>query len=151
VLAPAWCAPVYARMPGIGRVLEAKLRHGRLDWRERRSLARTLAANRYAQAIILPNSYKSALIPWLAGIPRRTGYVGEMRWGIVNDARRLDRDALPRLVERYAALAVDANASAPPVSPPVLVPDRANRATALRELRLETARPIAILCPGAEF
>src|SRR5205814_1572719 len=104
----AWCAPVYARMPGIGRVIESTLAHGRIDWPQRRELARAVAANGYAQAVVLPNSWKSALIPWLARIPRRTAYVGEMRWGIVNDARRLDRETLPRLVDRYAALGADA-------------------------------------------
>ena len=90
VLAPAWCAPVYARMRGVGRIVDSTLRHGEVNFAQRRALARTLSAERYAQAIILPNSWKSALVPWLARIPRRTGYVGEMRWGIVNDCRRLD-------------------------------------------------------------
>ncbi len=127
VLAPSWCAPVYARMRGVGRIVESALGHGRLDWGQRRALARTLAPSRYARAIILPNSWKSALVPWLARIPRRTGYVGEMRWGIVNDPRRLDRGAQPRLVDRYAALATPAGDPIANAAAPVLVPDSANR------------------------
>ncbi len=127
VLAPAWCAPVYARTQGVGRIIDSGLRHGRLDWARRRALAQSLSAHGYTQALILPNSWKSALVPWLARIPRRTGYTGEIRWGIVNDRRRLDRRALPRLVDRYAALAADPGATPAAATAPVLVPDRANR------------------------
>lgn len=151
VLAPAWCSPVYARMRGVGRVIASTLGHGRVDWGQRRSLAKALSAHSYAQALVLPNSWKSALVPWLARIPRRTGYVGEMRWGLVNDARRLDRNALPRLVDRYAALAALPGEPAPAASAPILVPDPANRDAALLGLQLTVDRPVAILCPGAEF
>jgi heptosyltransferase-2 len=151
VLAPAWCAPVYARMQGVGRIVDSALRHGRVDWARRRALAKSLSAQGYTQAIILPNSWKSALVPWLARIPLRTGYAGEMRWGIVNDLRRLDRRALPRLVERYAALVGDPGAAPVAATGPVLVPDRANLDAAIRALDLRVDRGIAILCPGAEF
>ena len=151
VLSPAWCAPVYARMRGVGRVVESTIGHGRLDWAQRRTLARALSAQGYAQAVILPNSWKSALVPWLARIPVRTGYVGEMRWGLVNDARRLDHNALPRLVDRYAALAAPRGEPAPAATAPILVPDAANRDAAVAALRLDTTRGVAILCPGAEF
>jgi heptosyltransferase-2 len=151
VLAPAWCAPVYARMRGIGRIIETTTGHGRFDWGGRRVLARLLARNGYTRAIVLPNSWKSALIPWLAGIPRRTGYVGEARWGLLNDARRLDRKGLPRLVDRFAALAVQPKELVPLPPRPVLVPDAANRAAAARALHLRHDRQVAILCPGAEY
>src|SRR6185369_8783368 len=98
----------------------------------RRELARTLAGESYSRAIILPNSWKSALAPWLAGIPLRTGYTGEARFGIVNDRHRLDRDAMPRLVDRYVALAMpDPDAIALAASAPVLIPDSANRDAAV--------------------
>jgi len=151
VLAPAWCAPIYARMQGVGRVVASTIGHGRVDWRQRVALARELSARGYARALVLPNSWKSALVPWLARIPLRTGYVGEMRWGLVNDARRLDRKARPRLVDRYAALAAPRGEPAQPASAPVLVPDTANRAAAVLALGLDAGRRVAILCPGAEF
>jgi heptosyltransferase-2 len=138
-------------MQGVGHIVDSALRHGRVDWAQRRALARTLSTEGYAQALILPNSWKSALVPWLARIPRRTGYRGEMRWGIVNDRRRLDRRALPRLVERYAALAAGPGDTPAPATAPVLVPDAANRDAALRALDLRADGGIAILCPGAEF
>ena len=151
VLAPAWCAPVYARMRGIGRIFDSTLRHGEVNWAQRRALARTLSAEGYVRAIVLPNSWKSALVPWLARIPRRTGYTGEMRWGIINDSRRLDGKALPRLVDRYAALAMGRGEPAAPATAPILVHDAKNRDAAVRALDLDLDRDIAILCPGAEF
>jgi heptosyltransferase-2 len=151
VLAPAWCLPVYARMRGIGRLLEAGTVHRRFDWATRRTLARQLKANGYTRAIVLPNSWKSALVPWLARIPRRTGYLGEFRFGLLSDVRRLDPKATPRLVDRFAALVLNPNELVPMPPAPVLVPDASNRAAAVRKLRLRTDRRTAILCPGAEF
>jgi len=151
VLAPAWCAPVFARMRGIGRVIEATTAHGRLGWGTRKALARELRGHGYTRAIVLPNSWKSALVPWLARIPRRTGYRGEARYGLLNDVRRLDPKTVPRLVDRFAALAVNPGELVPMPPRPVLVPDLANRATAVRTLRLRTDRRTAILCPGAEY
>jgi heptosyltransferase-2 len=151
VLAPPWCAPVFVRMRGVRRVIENPIPHGGVDLARRRSLARELAAARYTRALVLPNSWKSALIPWLAGIPRRTGYVGEFRYGVLNDARRLDRKALPRLVQRYTALAASPGALFPMPAAPVLVPDVANRSAAAHALDLRGDRPVAILCPGAEY
>lgn len=150
VLAPGWCAPVYARMRGIRRIFDSMLRHGELGLSRRRALARTLSGGEYTRAIILPNSWKSALVPWLAGIPLRTGYTGEARFGLVNDRRRLDGAALPRLVDRYSALATSSPATHPATAP-VLIPDSANRAAAVGSLGLAVDRAIAILCPGAEF
>jgi heptosyltransferase-2 len=151
VLAPAWCAPVYARMRGIGRVIDAVTPHGRFGWETRKALARELRGHGYTRAIVLPNSWKSALVPWLARIPRRTGYRGEARYGLLNDIRRLDPKAVPRLVDRFAALAVRPGELVPLPPRPVLVPNQTNRAAAVRTLRLRTDRKTAILCPGAEY
>ena len=151
VMAPPWCAPVYARMRGIREVVESPLAHGRLDLAARRSLAARIATSHYARAIVLPNSWKSALIPWLARIPRRTGYVGEFRYGLLNDARRLDRKAMPRLVDRFAALAAAPGALVPLPPEPVLVADVANRNAAARAMHLRGDRTTIVLCPGAEY
>ncbi len=151
VFAPPWCGPVYARMRGIRRIVENPFGHGALELRARRTAARELAREGYTRAFVLPNSWKSALIPLLARIPRRTGYIGEGRWGLLNDPRVLHRKALPLLVSRYAALAGAPHTLIPTAPSPVLVPNAANRAAAMRTLRLRTTRPIAILCPGAEY
>jgi heptosyltransferase-2 len=151
VLAPAWCGPVYARMRGVRRIVDNPFAHGELALAGRKRLAAELRAEGYTRAFVLPNSWKSALVPFLARIPRRTGYIGEARFGLLNDARNLDRRALPRLVNRYAALAGAPRTLIPTPPAPVLVPDLANRAAAMRALRLRATPPVAILCPGAEF
>jgi len=151
VLAPPWCAPVYARMRGIARMIESPFDHGELGLRRRRALARELKAIGYTRAFVLPNSFKSAIIPWLARIPRRIGYAAEARGPLLTDARRLDRSTLPRLVDRFVSLAVPRGRLVPTPPAPVLVPDSANANAAMRELGLATRRPIAILCPGAEY
>ena len=151
VLVPPWCAPVYARMRGVRNLVENPIGHRELRLHDRRKLARTLRGNGYTRALVLPNSFKSALIPWMARIPRRIGYVGEARGMLLTDARRLDVKALPRLVDRFVALAAQQGELVPTAAAPVLVPDTANAAEAIRVLGLSTHRPVAILCPGAEY
>ncbi|HZE90992.1 MAG TPA: lipopolysaccharide heptosyltransferase II [Rhizobacter sp.] len=103
VAALPWVAPVYLAMPQVGHVLEWPLAHGRLDWAKRRRIAAGLRG-RFDLAYVLPNSLKSALIPWLAGIPQRIGYPGEGRYVLLN--RRLTSPpGRPPMVAFYAALA----------------------------------------------
>ncbi|MEO8740462.1 MAG: lipopolysaccharide heptosyltransferase II [Casimicrobiaceae bacterium] len=151
VLAPPWCAPVYARMRGVRGVIDNPIGHGVLDLRQRRALAAQLRTNGYTRAFILPNSFKSALVPWLARIPKRTGYTGEARGVLLTDARRLDRRATPRLVDRFVALAAQRGERPPAAPSPLLVPNATNASAAMRALGLVTRRPVAIFCPGAEY
>ncbi len=155
VLAPPWCGPVYARMRGVRDVIANPVGHGRLGLRGRAALARALRSrppqDRYTRAFVLPNSWKSALLPWLAAIPIRTGYRGEARWGLLTDLRPLGRPAPPRLVDRFVALAEERGAPVPAASLPLLVADAANRAAAVQALGLGGDRPVAALCVGAEF
>jgi len=103
VAALPWVAPVYRAMPQVREVIELPFAHGRLDWAARRRIAATLRG-RFDTAYVLPNSIKAALLPWFAGIPRRIGYRGEGRWGLLN--RRLPNPAgRPPMVAFYAALA----------------------------------------------
>ena len=106
VAALPWVAPVYRAMPQVGEVIELPFAHGRLDWAARRRMAREWRG-RFEAAYVLPNSLKSALLPWLAGTPKRTGYLGESRYGLLN--RRLPNPAgRPPMVAFYSALAGDA-------------------------------------------
>ena len=152
VLAPAWTHALFARMPEVNATLESPFGHGELALACRYRLARDISARHYDQAVILPNSFKSALIPFLARIPVRTGYVGEARWGLLNDARRLDKKALPLMVERFAALALaPGEALARPLPAARLKVDETHRNATLARLGLASGRALAVLCPGAEF
>jgi heptosyltransferase-2 len=151
-LAPQWTHAVFGRMPEVFTAIGSPFSHGELALKRRYALARVLAARRYDQAIVLPNSFKSALLPFFAGIPQRTGFVGEARWGLLNDARRLDKQAVPLLAARFALLAEDSgNPSRHPLPAARLTTDAAQSAATLRKLGLEPQSPVAVLCPGAEY
>jgi heptosyltransferase-2 len=150
--APAWVAPVLERMPEIRRVITNPLAHGELKLGLRRQLGHALRREGYDQAIILPNSIKSALVPFFAGIPLRTGYVGEWRYWLLSDRRPLDRQALPLMVERFAALAERPKAPLRrPVPNPHVDVDKTRREATLDRLGLSLDRPVAAFCVGAEY
>lgn len=150
VLAPAWASAVYGRMPEVRRTIAFPFGHGELKLGGRRRFAKTLP--RYDRAIVLPGSLKSALVPWFAGIPVRTGWRGEMRYGLLNDLRRLDMRSLPLIVERYAALAQPAGeALERPLPSPRLAIDGARREATVAGLGLGGDAPVLALAPGAEY
>ncbi len=152
VLAPGWAAPVLERMPEVRRSVHMPVGHGSLQLGARRQLGRQLRAEGYQQSIVLPNSLKSALVPWFAGIELRTGWRGEMRYGLLNDIRRLDPERYPLMVERFAALAFPPGASLPQQLPwPRLEIDAVNQQRLVSILGLDSGRPLLGLCPGAEF
>ena len=152
VYAPYWVAPVLARMPEVNEIILNPFGHGQLRLFERLRAARKLCVAGYDQAIVLPNSFKSALIPFLAGIPQRTGFVGEMRYGLLNDARPLDAQTYPLMVERFALLAEPRHQMLTrPVPPPRLRGNDNQRDATLLRLNLSSQQPIIALCPGAEY
>ncbi len=151
VLAPDWSRPILERMPEVRNALSFPLGHGVLELATRRKIGKSLAGQ-YDQAILLPNSLKSALVPFFAGIPKRTGWKGEMRYGLLNDVRSLDKERLPLMIERFMALAYEPDAALPkPYPQPRLVIDSASREAALAKFGLSLDRPVLALCPGAEF
>jgi len=154
VLAPAWSLPIIARMPEVASGVEMPLGHGDLKVRVRREIGSRLRAEGYSQAIVLPRSLKAALVPWFAKIPRRTGYRGELRYGLLNDVRRLD-ERLDQTVKRFVALGVDPPAELPIVLPRELYPrlaiDAANLDRLRREHDLTDGARIVALMPGAEY
>ncbi|HEY0847777.1 MAG TPA: lipopolysaccharide heptosyltransferase II [Noviherbaspirillum sp.] len=154
VLAPAWVAPVWRAMREVDTVLEAPFRHGMLQLRERREYARMLRARGYADAYVLPNTLKFALIPWLAGIPKRVGYRGEMRYGLLNVMHH-DNKAAPRpMVSFYAALAHPPAQDVPPPAAlprPTLFVSEEKIAQVSTRVGLHMDRPLVLFAPGAEF
>ena len=152
VLAPPWTMPLLRRMPEVSEVIEHPFRHGELKVFARRRLGLDLKARGYDRAIVLPNSLKSALPVFFAAIPVRTGYRGEMRAGILNDVRVLDKRQLPTLAERFAALAQGPHTELlRPLPRPRLDVDANSRDRLLDRLGLKTDRPIVAFCPGAEY
>ena len=152
VLAPAWSGPILERMPQVNRAIAMPLGHGELGLGRRKRLGRELRAQHYDQAILLPNSLKSALVPFFARIPRRTGWRGEMRYGLLNDLRVLDAVALPLMVQRFVALGMERGTPLPAQLPePYLVVDPAAAQRCRRAHGLSAGLPILALCPGAEF
>lgn len=151
-LAPRWVAPVLARMPQIAAIHDNPFAHGELSLKARWQLARRLARAGYRQAYLLPNSLKSALVPFLAGIPERIGFTGESRYGLLNRRHTLDKEALPLMVERFAQLAEEPGAPLPrPLPRPRLASGPQQQAAALAALELAAPRRLVVFCPGAEF
>lgn len=154
VVAPAWVAPVWRAMREIDNVIESSFRHGALQLRERLRLAGQLRKCDYSHAYVLPNTLKFALIPWLARIRHRVGYLGEMRYGLVNEIHR-DEPAAPRsMVSFYAALAVPPVATAPmskALPRPALSTSQEQITETLSHLQLLPDKPLIAFAPGAEF
>jgi heptosyltransferase-2 len=149
VLAPAWVAPVVRRMPEVAGVIETSFAHGPLALRERWRLGRTLKALGYDQAIVLPNSWKSALAPFFADIRIRSGFVGESRYGLLNLLYRKAPGREP-MAEHYARLADNPAAElARPLAEPRLAVDR--QAARLTRERFGLPERYLALCPGAEY
>ncbi len=151
VTAPAASRPLLTRMPEVSEAILFDVGHGELKPAYRFGFARSLKAARYDQAIVLPNSLKSALVPMMAGIPHRTGFLGEFRYFLLNDVRLLDPRQYPRMVDRFMALGMKPGASLPSFKQPALGVDKINQRECLRRFELDLSRPVLGLCPGAEY
>jgi lipopolysaccharide heptosyltransferase II len=149
VLTTELCAPLVDYMPGVREGIVWNLPRGRLAVSKHRALSRRLRAEAYGMALIMPRTWKSALAPFLAGIPERVGFFGEFRLGLLNDVRWNER-VLPRMVDRCAALALPRGAALPAQWPlaGLLVPP-AEVADWRRRLGLSSSEPLVALAPGA--
>jgi heptosyltransferase II len=155
VLAPAWSSALLERMPEVRRALTMPLGHGQFNLMARWRFGKQLRAEKYDHAIVLPNSWKSALVPFAARIPQRTGWLGEWRFGLLNDARRLDKQKIPLMVQRFLALANNKNSDVPENAKqywPTLIVTETSINTTLNKFNLSpSTQSILALCPGAEF
>jgi heptosyltransferase-2 len=156
VMAPSWTLPLLERMPEVDQSIAFPLGHGKLKLRQRYAIGKALRQAHYQESIVLPNSFKSALIPFWAKISRRTGWGREGRRLLLNDSRHLDKAAYPLMIQRFAALAY------PPYPPQAVLPDTLPKPkfavkitkilAALQNHQLvQPTKPILALCPGAEF
>jgi heptosyltransferase-2 len=152
VLAPGWSLPLLERMPEVRSAIEQPVGHGKLALKARYRTGKALQNAHYDQVIVLPRSFKSALAPWFARIPCRTGYKGEMRYGLINDMRPLDMSVLRQTVQRYVALGLARDAALPPPIPqPQLRVDKDNQQATLERLKLSVERPVIGFMAGAEY
>lgn len=153
IVAPKATLALAERMPEISKSYLLDVGHGGVQWHIRCQLAQKLRRKRYDQAIVLPNSWKSGLLAFLAKIPERTGWRGEWRYGLLNDVRQLDKTRLPLMIERFCALGLDAVTPLPSPLPWPKLQVKAENVAQLRERwqLLDTTKPIIALCPGAEF
>ncbi|MDQ5880662.1 MAG: heptosyltransferase [Pseudomonadota bacterium] len=151
-LAPRWVAPVLQRMPEIAGVINSPFGHGDLSLKARWRLARTLAAQNFDRVYVLPNSLKSALVPFMAGIPERIGFTGESRLGLINRRHTLDKAALPEMAERFAQLAEPVGTPLPrPLPLPKLVSSSEQQAATFATIGLARPEKLVVFCPGAEY
>lgn len=155
VLAPQWSHALLQRMPEVRNAMVLPLQHGELNIALRYRLGQQLRAEHYDQAILVPNSFKSALIPWFASINQRTGWYGKewpRRW-LLNDGRSLDKKRFPLMVQRFAALGLPSDVALPdPLPLPQLQYSREGAAAALTRHQLDfPQQPLLALAPGAEF
>lgn len=154
VISPPWPYDLLQRMPEVNKHYKIELERGKLGWQARRQLADKLKPNHYDLAITLPITWKSALIGYWCGAPKRTGFLGEMRYGLLNNRRSLDTKKLPYMVQRYVYLGLDADAQIPALSEipqPKLSVDEKNIALWRKKLALDKDKPLVALMPGAEF
>lgn len=158
VLASKWVAPIYRACMQVNQVIEANLEHKQLQWKLRKDLAKQMQEKQYEVCFVLPNSFKSALIPWLANIPLRVAYRGEMRFGLINlsleNPSRVNRPPMAKHYLALGSLLEDAELSPnfESTNPVLQVPLTAKQ---LVINKLDTAsieqKAIYVLCPGAEY
>ncbi|MCK4705522.1 MAG: lipopolysaccharide heptosyltransferase II, partial [Gammaproteobacteria bacterium] len=152
VIAPAWSLPILERMPQVEKGIALAIGHGEFSLLTRIKTGLSLREQGYTHGIVLPRSWKSALVPFFAGAKVRTGYRGEMRYGLLNDIRQLDKKVLTQTVQRYVAHACAADLYQPPEIPfPRLEVDSVNRERLIEELKLDLGRPVIAMMPGAEY
>jgi heptosyltransferase II len=145
VAALPWVAPVYRAMRQVDAVIELPFRHGGLQLRERRTLGRQLRGQ-FENAYVLPNSLKSALLPLLAAIPRRVGYLGEARVGLLTHRLKNPKDK-PPMVAFYSALSGEPGVESD--RPALDLPD-AQVAQVLQQHGLSRGTYV-VMAPGAEY
>jgi heptosyltransferase-2 len=153
VVAPAWTLPLLERMPEVDNPIALDVGHGELALGKRIALGKALREREYDRSIVLPNSFKSAIVPYFARAKQRTGFLGEWRYGLLNDIRRLDKKALPKTADRFVALGLEPGESLNKAAPlPALIANRQNTLHALNAVGHVTPQvPVLGLCPGAEY
>ena len=152
VFSPEWSLPLMQRMPEVSKVIASPYSHGDIHILSRYRFGKNLRKYNYDRAIILTNSLKSSLIPFFADIPIRTGWVGELRYILLNDIRHFKKESNSLMVEKFAALSIQkSNFSVENLTFPSLETNLKNQRENLEKLNINSDLPCLGICPGAEF
>ena len=154
VIAPSWSAALHARMPVVNEVITADFKHGEFGFFKRILLGKQLRKKHYDQAYLLPNSWKSALVPFFAHIPKRIGFIGESRYGLLTHPVKLDKKKWVTMIERFCALAghqTSKFAENTLETFPKLVTSDYSQKKLLKQFSIDQNRPMLAICPGAAY
>lgn len=152
MVTPEWATSLIACMPEVRQAFPVAFKHGQFGLKDRWQLGAKLRQEKYTQAIVLQNSWKSALLPFAANIPQRTGWLGEFRYGLLNDIRYFDKKKLPYMVQRFAVLGpANIKNKLADLPKPALQVSEVARNNVLAKFNLDTDQKILALCPGAEY
>lgn len=153
VIGPAWSSPILERMEEVRQAITLKTGHGEWGISTRRKLGKSLRNEQYDEAIVLPRSWKSALVPFFAKIPKRVGYHGEQRFVLLTERRKLNKKVLNQTVKRFTSLGVAKKNAYPPESlpNPELSINTENQAALYKTLGLDPQRPAIAMMAGAEY
>ncbi|MFN8769409.1 MAG: lipopolysaccharide heptosyltransferase II [Neisseriaceae bacterium] len=150
VFANSWTIDILSRMPEVNNIIQNPFEHKKLSLSSRIRIGYNLRKHKYDQVFVLPNSLKSAIVPFFAKIKRRTGFIGEFRYILLNDAYKLNKEALPRMVDRFCALAN--NGEKPyKVYYPHLEFDLQNRYELIEKFKININKKLVAFCPAAEY
>lgn len=150
VFANGFLAGLISRMPEVNQVIINPFSHGKLKLIKRIILGLKLWNKRYDEAFILPNSFKSAIIPFFAGIKTRTGFLGEQRYFLLNNIYKLDKEKLSLMIDRFCAFANNGN-KVDKISWPKLTVNLTNQEHLFQQFNVDLNKPIIAFCPGAEY
>ena len=152
VLAPRWPLPLFSRMKEINSSILSPFEHGELNIKGRYNLGIAIRSKKFDRAIVMTNSYKSALVPFFARIPERSGWIGELRYGLINDVRKDNSKYTQLMIERFSALFLDSkDISVRNIPLPSLTADEKNTDKILSANNINRSNKTIVFCPGAEF
>lgn len=147
VVSPSWSLGILARMSEVRNPVALDVKHGEFGFGTRKALGIKLRGEKYNRAIVMPITWKSALVPFFANIPIRSGFLGEMRFGLINDIKKLNKRTMPLMVERYIAL----DKQGEKVENPSLKVDKQNQQKLIKELGLDLSQEIVAFFAGSEY
>lgn len=153
VVGPAWSSPILSRMPEVRRAITFDVKHGEFSIGKRWRFGKSLRSEGYTHGIVLPRSWKSALPLLAARIPVRTGFFGEVRYVLLNDRRKLDKQKLDQTVKRFASMALleGEDVSISDELYPALRTNEAHFQNLVKTLQLNKEAPAVAMMPGAEY